>query len=477
MRDTLISRLNERELNEQSYRIYTTLDPELQKAAAQAVETGIKLVDDQITKLRTKKVKVGKNKFETKVKPGPAAQVALVAIDPHTGQVLALVGGRNYAFSQLNHAVAKRPTGSIFKPFVYAAALNTALDGTPNVLTPASMVPDQPSTFSYGDQIYEPRNYREEYHGDVTLRYALALSLNNATVKVAEEVGYDKVADLAKNAGIVSVRATPAMALGAYDATPMDMAAAYTVFANGGTRVSPVLIDSVRNSKGDVIMDFTPDKRQVLDPRIAFVMSNMMEGVLNFGTAYPVRQRGFTAPAAGKTGSSHDGWFAGYTSNLLCIVWVGFDDYSDLRLSGAQTAAPIWAEFMKKAVALSQYSDVKPFTQPTGVVDVQLDKATNRLATPACPDTYTAAFVAGTEPHDTCDQGGGITGFFSRIFGSNSEKVLPPPNSNQSKEQAADDDKKKKGLFGKIVGIFKDDKTQPTPSKQTGTGGNDPPPQ
>ena len=113
----------------------------------------------------------------------------------------------------------------------------------------------------------------------------------------------------------------------------------------------------------------------------------------------------------------------------------------------------------------------------TGVVDVQLDKATNRLATPACPDTYTAAFVAGTEPHDTCDQGGGITGFFSRIFGSNSEKVLPPPNSNQSKEQAADDDKKKKGLFGKIVGIFKDDKTQPTPSKQTGTGGNDPPPQ
>jgi penicillin-binding protein 1B len=477
VRDTLISRLNERELNEQSYRIYTTLDPELQKTAAQAVETGIKLVDDQITKLRTKKVKVGKNKYETKVKPGPDAQVALVAIDPHTGQVLALVGGRNYAFSQLNHAVAKRPTGSIFKPFVYAAALNTALDGTQSVLTPASMVPDQPSTFSYGDQIYEPRNYKEEYHGDVTLRYALALSLNNATVKVAEEVGYDKVADLAKTAGISSVKATPAMALGAYDATPLDMAAAYTVFANGGIRVSPVLINSVRNSKGDVVMDFTPDKRQVLDPRIAFVMTNMMEGVLNFGTAYPVRQRGFTAPAAGKTGSSHDGWFAGYTSNLLCIVWVGFDDYSDLRLSGAQTAAPIWAEFMKKAVALSQYSDVKPFTQPTGVVDVQLDKATNRLATPACPDTYTAAFVAGTEPHDTCDQGGGITGFFSRIFGTNSEKVLPPPKGNQPNEQAAADEKKKKGLFGKIVGIFKDDKTQPTPSKPTGAGGNDPPPQ
>src|SRR6201998_306319 len=160
------------------------------------------------------------------------------------------------------------------------------------------------------------------------------------------------------------------MALGAYDATPLDMAAAYTAFANAGVRLSPILINSVRNSKGDVVTDFNPDKRPVLDPRIAYVMTNMMEGVLNFGTGYPVRQRGFTAPAAGKTGSSHDGWFAGYTSNLLCVVWVGFDDYSDLRLSGAQTAAPIWAEFMKKAITLPQYADVRSFNQPEGVVDV-----------------------------------------------------------------------------------------------------------
>ena len=131
--------------------------------------------------------------------------------------------------------------------------------------------------------------------------------------------------------------------------------------------------------------NFGTNRTQVLDPRVAFVMTNMLEGVINFGTAYGVRSRGFTAPAAGKTGTSHDGWFAGYTSNLLCIVWVGYDDYSDIRLSGAQTAAPIWAEFMKKAVALPQYADVKPFTQPQGVVDVQLDKITNRLATPSCP--------------------------------------------------------------------------------------------
>src|SRR5438046_7091194 len=202
-------------------------------------------------------------------------------MDPHTGEVLALVGGRNYAYSQLNHAVARRPTGSIFKPFVYAAALNTALDGSPTVITPASTVTDAPSTFTYGDQIYEPRNYKEEYHGDVTLRYALAMSLNNATVKVAEEVGYDKVADLAKNAGIISVKATPAMALGAYDATPLDMTAAYTTFANGGVRLSPILVNSVRNAQGDVVMNFGTEKKQVLDPRVAYITTNMMESVIN----------------------------------------------------------------------------------------------------------------------------------------------------------------------------------------------------
>jgi len=484
VRDTVIGKLNERELNDQSYRIYTTLDPELQKIAAQAVETGMKLVDDQITKLRTRRVKVGKKKFETKVLPGPQAQLALIAMDPHTGEVLALVGGRNYGLSQLNHASARRPTGSIFKPFVYAAALNTAIDGTPPVFTPASMVDDQPTTFSYGDQIYEPRNYKEEYHGQVTLRYALAMSLNNATVKLAEEVGYNKVADLAKAAGITSVKPTPAMALGAYDATPLDMAAAYTLFANNGVRVAPTVVNSVRNSTGDIVADFKPDKRQVVDPRVAFVTTNMMEAVVNTGLAFSaVRGRGFSAPAAGKTGSSHDGWFAGYTSNLLCIVWVGYDDYSDIRLSGAQTAAPIWAEFMKKAVASPRYSDVKPFSQPTGVVDVQLDKLTNLLANASCPETYTAAFIAGTEPSQTCDQGTGVGGFFSRMLGIGGDKAAAPPGVVPPPGVApAEDPQKKKGFFGKIVGVFKDDKSsnnppanpQPPPPKPPENGGNGP---
>jgi penicillin-binding protein 1B len=198
--------------------------------------------------------------------------------------------------------------------------------------------------------------------------------------------------------------------------------------------------------------------------------------VVNFGTAYEVRTLGFSAPAAGKTGTSHDGWFAGYTSNLLCIVWVGFDDYSDIRLSGAQTAAPIWAEFMKRAVAFPQYSDVKPFTQPVGVVDVQLDKATNRLATPSCPETYTAAFIAGTEPNETCDQSSGIKGVFSRIFGLGGDKVLPPPGTAAAQDPNAptDDAKKKKGFFGKIAGIFKDDKSSNPPSKPPDQSGDTP---
>ena len=204
-------------------------------------------------------------------------------------------------------------------------------------------------------------------------------------------------------------------------------------------------------------------------------MTDMMAGVLNFGTAFDVRGRyAFNAPAAGKTGSSHDGWFAGYTSNLLCIVWVGYDDYSDIRLSGAQTALPIWAEFMKRATALPGYSNVKPFSQPTGVVDVQLDKTTNLLATPACPQTYTAAFIAGTEPNTTCDQSGGVRGFFSKIFGLGNDKALPPPQPNSAegtgtatgdRNSEADAAKKKKGLLGKITGIFKNDKSADPPRK------------
>lgn len=483
VKEQLIAKYPENELNEQSYRIYTTIDPELQRAAAEAVQEGMKLVDDQVNRMRTRKTKVGTGKdakVETAILPGPQAQVALVAIDPHTGDVLALVGGRNYGMSQLNHAVANRPTGSIFKPFVYAAAMNTALAGSDTAETPVSLIDDSPTTFAFGDQIYEPRNYKNEYHGQVTARYALAMSLNNATVKLAEQVGYDNVAQLARAAGIQSVKPTPAMALGAYEAKPLEMAGAYTVFANGGVRLSPTMVRSLRDAQGNVVEDFNTSSSQVLDPRVAYVMTNMMEGVVNFGTAYDVRRRGFTAPAAGKTGTSHDAWFAGYTSNLLCIVWVGYDDYSDLKLSGAVTAAPIWTEFMKRAITLPEYRDVRDFSQPDGIVNVQLDKATNLLATPTCTDNYTAAFIAGTEPKATCEEGtGDHRNIFQKILGMGQPTVAPPPAQpptyqqpagkppkrgmaasqtvNPPPQQPADDSTKKKGFWGKFVGIFKGD--------------------
>ena len=471
VRDTLVSKFNEREMNEQAYKVYTTVDPDLQKAAALAVDEGMKLVDEQVTRMRTRRVKNAKGKMESQVASGPSAQVALVALDPHTGEVLALVGGRNYGISQLNHAVAKRPTGSIFKPFVYAAAMDTAVSGGETVFTPVSMIDDAATTFAYGDQIYEPRNYKEEYHGPVTARYALAMSLNNATVKLAEQVGYDKVATLARSAGISSVRATPAMALGSYDATPLDMASAYTVFANGGQKIAPILINSVRDTKGEVVANYSPERKSILDPRTVAVMTDMLQAVINSGLGSGVRARGFTPPAAGKTGSSHDGWFAGYTSNLLCIVWVGYDDYSDLHLAGAQTAVPIWTAFMKRAVTLPQYSNTSGFGTPAGVVSVQLDKNTNRLATPSCPETYTTSFVEGTEPKETCDQPATQPGFFSKIFGTNESTVLPPgtEKADHLAQKPDEKDEKKKGVLGKIVGFLKGDKAQaPAPVKPNG---------
>ena len=490
VKDQLTPQFNEEELNNHALRIYTTIDPDLQRAAAEAVDVGMKLVDEQVIKRRTHKTKVGTGKdarTEVKVENGPMPQVALVALDPHSGEVLALVGGRNYGMSQLNHAIAKRPTGSIFKPFVYAAAVNTAVTGqtlvaadanpdtgvvseTPGVFTPASLIDDSQVSIVSGDDVYEPRNLHG-YNGEVTARYALAMSLNNATVRLAQEVGFDKVAALAKQAGISSVRATPSIALGSYDATPLEMAGAYTVFANGGTRMSPLMVKSVRDASGNVMNDYHTDSKDVLDPRVAYVMTTMMEAVVNNGTGFPVRARGFTPPAAGKTGTSHDAWFAGYTSNLLCIVWVGNDDYTDIKLMGGVVAAPIWAEFMKRAVALPQYSDTKEFSAPSGVVTLNLDKVTNLIATPSCPQDYSVAFIAGTEPKQTCDQAyADHRGFFTKIFGIGSPQVnAPPPDTNgpvppgtpgaqnQQNAQAAQGQeqqpkKKKKGFFSRLFG-------------------------
>ncbi|PWT78897.1 MAG: penicillin-binding protein [Acidobacteria bacterium] len=421
VRDQLTQKLGESNYNREGLRIYTSLDVDLQKAAAEAVEAGMVIVDEQVTKLHTHRRKPGEAP-----KPTPPIlypQVALVALNPHTGQVLALIGGRNYGVSQLNHAVAKRPTGSIFKPFVYAAAYNstvagTTLPGQDKPFTAVTMLNDEQTTYEVaGSDDYTPRNYKDEYHGQVTAIYALAHSLNNATIGLAAEVGFDNVAALARDAGVRNARATPSVAIGAYDATPLDMAGAYTIFANGGLHIDPWMLASVRTANGDVITDFTPTSKQVLDPRVAFLTTNLMEGVMNFGYGYEVRRRGFMDPAAGKTGTSHDAWFAGYTSNLICIVWIGNDDYTDVKLSGANAAAPIWAEFMKRAVKLPQYSDTHTFAPPDGIQLLKIDKASNLLSDDACPDGYEAAFIMGTEPTETCDHPADHRNILQKIFG------------------------------------------------------------
>ncbi len=433
VRDRLLSQYDERELTSGGMRVYTALDRGLQEAASEAIQIGMKQVDAAVVRRRTHKIRLGKGRsatFRTEVDPGPMPQVALIALDPHTGEVLALSGGRDYAASQLDHVVAKRPTGSIFKPFVYAAALNTALTGDPaKAFTELTMLDATEGTFDFNGKPYSPHNFDPKFSlGEVTAREALAHSINTATIRLAEMVGYDKVVQLAGAAGIPDLQPTPAMAIGSYDATPLEMAEAYTVFANEGVRLKPTFVRSVEAPTGDTLETASPQKVNVLDPRVAYLITDMLQNVIQSGTAASVGAR-FSAPAAGKTGSSHDAWFAGYTSNLLCIVWVGNDDYADLKIEGAHAAAPIWTEFMLRARKLPRYRDMKPFTPPPGVLPVRVDKLTNLPATESCPDDYQAFFLDGTIPAATCDHPGGPTpNFFEKMFhiDVHPQLVLPP---------------------------------------------------
>jgi penicillin-binding protein 1B len=397
--DDLGERFQDVDFQAHSYRVYTTLDLDLQRAAGEAVRIGIAQVDELVKKRRKREPDL------------PEPQAALVALDPHTGEIKALVGGRNYGVSQLNRAVAKRQPGSIFKPFVYAAAMDSALEGGSRVFTPASSVVDEPTTFWFDGKPYDPSNFKHEFYGQVTLRRALAKSMNVATVKVAEAVGYDRVADLARRAGMnYGIHATPSIALGAYEVTPIEIAGAYTIFANRGVLVKPSMVASVRAQDGKVIYTNKQKTTQVLDPRVAYLIVNMMEEVMRSGTAAGVRSRGLTLPAAGKTGTSRDGWFAGFTSELLCIVWVGFDDNRELNLEGAHSALPIWTEFMKRASSYRAYRNAKPFAPPDGVVAMEVDSQSGMPATPSCPQTRTEVFIAGTQPIKTCPLHGGHGG-------------------------------------------------------------------
>ena len=476
--DQLEKRLSAQELAHDSLRIYTSLDPELQRAASEAVEFGMKNVDELVRK-KHKKNDTG---------PITYPQVALVAINPHTGQILALVGGRNYGISQLNHAMAERPTGSIFKPFVYATAYNTSINGTDldgdGVFTALTRLNDDPTTFSAGGKDYTPGNFeRGEFPGMVPAVQAIAHSLNIATINLAQKVGFENVAALGRAAGIVNARGTPSVAIGTYNATPIDMAGAYTVFANNGVHLKPWMLASVRNANGDIVADYAPDAKQVLDPRSAFLTQSLLENVMTFGTGAAARAHGFTAPAAGKTGTSHDAWFAGYSSNLLCIVWIGNDDYTDIKIQGADAAAPVWAEFMKRAIKLPQYSDMKSFSAPSGIQMVRVDRETWLPADESCPKDVYVGFLEGTVPSGTCSHMEQTPqSMLQNLFGNgtptpNAVPAQPgqpgqtapanPENPNEPPQP------KKRNFFQKIFGGGKGDDKNNNPPPESPT----PPPQ
>ncbi|HUG80618.1 MAG TPA: PBP1A family penicillin-binding protein [Bryobacterales bacterium] len=481
----------EEELITQSYRVYTTLDMELQKAAHDAIQVAMADVDKKVAQ-QHKRGKYAAFGYPSSG-PAPQAQAALVAIDPATGEVKAIVGGRNYGDSQLNRVLAYRQPGSAFKPFVYAAAINTAIERADNPLTPAShpvmtpisTVDDVPTTFWWDDKPYEPSNFSNKIYGEVTMREALIKSMNIATVKVAEIAGWEGVSELAKRAGLgENIQPTPAIALGAYEVTPLDIAAAYTVFANQGVRMEPYFIRSVADTSGNVLHRNTPKQSQVLDPRVAYIVTHMLEDVIRKGTAVRVRAMGFTEPAAGKTGTDDDGWFAGYTTKLVCVAWVGFDDNTDLALEGAHSALPIWAEFMKRAHALREYRNPEPFKPVDGIVTAEIDPETYELGTYACPKRTTEVFIAGSQPNRYCRLHGGegkelllatnVAGWDSEgaeasasgetgiATGIEQPQILPPsitiplldPRSDDVR-QPAEDKKKKKGFFGRILDVFK----------------------
>ena len=377
--------------------VESTLDLRLQREAQEAMEKGLTDLDAKL-----------------KRKDGMKLQGALISLDVKTGGILALVGGRSYTQSQFNRAVqSQRQPGSIFKPFVYLAAFEATLDDPAlPPITPATVVDDSPYVFFYDDKEYIPQNFEDTYFGPVTLRRALAKSLNVATLKVAEMIGYERIATLWRDKMQISraVKGVPSLALGSFEVSPLEMASAYEVLASGGIKREPFALNAATSEEGKSF-NLT---RATVAPRVVrqettYLVTRMMESVLDEGTGAAARSMGFSAEAAGKSGTTNDtrdAWFAGFTPDLVTIVWVGYDDNSPVTLPGSRAALPIWVEFMKAAVAgLGNRGFLPP---EEGVVFVNIDKNTGKRANPKCGKTFSESFLVGTEPMDeaVCPAGG-----------------------------------------------------------------------
>ncbi|HYP25103.1 MAG TPA: PBP1A family penicillin-binding protein [Blastocatellia bacterium] len=374
-------------INQQS--VYTSMDPRLQKAAFDAVTAETARLD--------KVAGAGKRKGEEPRQ----VQAALVALDAHTGEVLAMIGGRSYDESQLNRATdARRQPGSTFKPFIYANALNM------RSYTPATLLSDRPQEFGYdgGRRKYKPTNYGGGFSNrDVTLREALTRSLNVPTVDLALRVGLGNIAEMAEDCGLDRPPAYPSMALGTGEVTPLQLAGAYTAFANEGMALRPVPVKSVRGPARGGADGRAPAKSvRVFSPQIAYVMTTLMQSVVDSGTASRVRGMGLKGAIAGKTGTSNDGWFVGYTPNMVCVVWVGFDDNHDMKIKASDSALPIWATFMKEALEIRPALGGATFSKPGGIVTADIDPTTGFLASADCPEHREEVFIAGTQPIATC---------------------------------------------------------------------------
>ncbi len=367
--------------------VFTTLDLNLQRTALEAVRGGLANVDRLLARRN----------------PPQPVQAALIAVDPRTGEILAMVGGRSYNESQFNRAsTARRQPGSVFKPFVYLAAFERAAEEGRTDFTPAAMTIDEPSTFAFDDQVWEPRNY-DEYDGEITWRRALAMSRNLGTIHVGEAVGFDRVAALWRRVGVgTAPKAVPAITLGVFELTPLEVAEAYTMFVNEGNVRPLVTIQHVRSARGD-IRPKAPELRRAARADTTFLVTSMLRSVLNEGTAASARAAGFALDAAGKTGTTNDqrdAWFVGFTPELLAVIWVGFDNNKPMSLTGTQAALPIWTQFMK--TALAGRASVA-FEAPGGITFADIDRDTGKLALPGCPRVYNESFLSGTEPTEYCE--------------------------------------------------------------------------
>jgi penicillin-binding protein 1B len=448
------SQYDERDGSLRSLRIYSTIDLQLQQAAYQAVSKHMAEVDKLLAKRK---------------KGLEGLQAAMVAMNAKTGEILAMVGGRDYAKSQLNRATdARRQPGSVFKPFVYAAAITAGGNDTTPPITAATTFVDEPKTFQGG---WTPSNYGDSFAmAPVTVREALVKSKNVVTVEVAQSVGLGNVVRMADKAGL-KVPQVPAMALGTAEATPLQMASAYTSFANRGRRISPIAVKRVTTKDGSTLFESRSETRDVMSPQVAFIMTSMMQDVLDFGTGTRVRQMGFTGVAAGKTGSSRDAWFAGYTPNLVCVVYVGFDDNSDIGLTGGVVAAPIWADFMTRALR------IRPelggyFEDPGGLVVCEIDPSTGGVPAEGAPASAPRReiFLIGTEPSGAqpLPDGSVPNSEASSNAGAVDPGMIPLPPDARKNEPRPDATPNPKWSFGArlkdFLGLGSQTKAKPTPT-------------